>query len=254
MKEQLIKVYRRIYRSRLLRPVAFLIYYVGLTKWFNDIIDWVDVNIFHNDFQKEKLFYQTNRTRVIKNIESLADEKSKNVYKALINYRRTHDRKYMRGIVDCSKDMYFDCDIVKWNHNEGFLECGAYNGDTLHIISERMSKNKVGHWWAIAFECEDRNFEMLEKRIKKEDSLKNHVLPYKIATWSEKATLHFDSGMEQSSRMSDNGVAAVNADSVDHIIESLKKQNDECKIVEIAEFKPLSSFGGDCPKTPNNLT
>ncbi len=232
MKERLIKVYRKIYRSKVLRPVAFLIYYVGLTRWFNDFIDWVDVHIFHNDFQKEKLYYQNNKMRVVDNIKVLADEKSKYVYKGLINYRRTHNRKYMRGIVDSAKDMYFDCDIVKWKQDEGFCECGAYNGDTLHVISKLMLKNKVNRWWAIAFECEDRNFKLLERRINNEDLLRNRVIPYKMATWSEKATLHFDSGMEQSSRLSDNGIMTVNADSIDNIIDSLKKQecvNVDCK-------------------------
>lgn len=39
MKEGLIKIYRKIYRRKLLRPMAFLIYYIGLIKWFNNIVN-----------------------------------------------------------------------------------------------------------------------------------------------------------------------------------------------------------------------
>lgn len=211
--------------------MAFLIYYVGLTKWFNDIVDWIDVKVFHNDFKEVKEFYYKNRVRVKNNINALADERSKEIYKALINYRRTHNRKFMQGIVDCAKDMYFDKDIVKWNKNETFCECGAYNGDTLKIISELMLKNKIVNWKAIAFECEDRNYELLVNRIEKDVSLRGRILTYKLATWEKKAILNFDSGMEQSSRMSDKGRSLVNADSVDNVLSVLKNHEQMSKSV-----------------------
>ncbi len=59
----------------------------------------------------------------------LADERSRLVFKNIIRFRVTKNRKYLRGAIEGSQ--YFPEEIVKPEKGEVFVDCGAFDGDTL---------------------------------------------------------------------------------------------------------------------------
>ena len=75
--------------------------------------------------------YFTEHAEDLNKVASLfADDYSREIYFAAINYRKTHNPK------DAPKyskhDQYFVKDIVPLSDNEVFIDCGAFDGDTVN--------------------------------------------------------------------------------------------------------------------------
>lgn len=62
----------------------------------------------------------------------LADEKSRHIYRSIIEFRRTYNTKSLRGAV--SYPQYFAEDIFDSYENEVFVDGGAYTGDTITAL------------------------------------------------------------------------------------------------------------------------
>ena len=201
---------------RFFRPIALLMDRVGVSKWFNDVVDFFDVYIFRTQFIESKKYFEENISRVERNEYSLFDERSRRVYRALINYRITHHRTYMKGIVDNPRMMYFDQDIMEWGKKEFFLECGGYDGDTLIVIRNLMEQKGI-EWGALCFECDPDNYKLLKRNVSI-NNLNDNVEIIQKATWDETTELNFSCAMEQSSRVSDGGSLTVLADTIDNMI------------------------------------
>jgi len=89
----------------------------------------------------------------------LEDEFSKEVYLAAIKYRKTHNPK------DAPKyskhDQYFVKDIVPLSEKEVFVDCGAYDGDTM---KEFIKATKGSYKSIVCFEPVEEYHKRLEKR------------------------------------------------------------------------------------------
>ena len=79
--------------------------------------------------QNAEKYFTTHQKEVETIAALLADDVSREIYYAAIQYRKTHhpkDRPF------CSKkDQYFVKDIVPLSKEEVFIDCGAYDGDTM---------------------------------------------------------------------------------------------------------------------------
>lgn len=64
-----------------------------------------------------------------RNVTFFADEKSKEIYKKMIRFRQTYKKNDAPTYT--WKDQYFVKDIISLSKNEIFVDCGAYNGDTI---------------------------------------------------------------------------------------------------------------------------
>jgi len=89
----------------------------------------------------------------------LADEFSREVYLAAIKYRKTHNPK------DAPKyskhDQYFVKDFVPLSEKEVFVDCGAYDGDTM---KEFIKATKGSYKSIVCFEPVEEYHKRLEKR------------------------------------------------------------------------------------------
>ena len=118
----------------------------------------------------------------------LADTKSKEIYKHILNYKITKDEKYlisMQKYVDDEHYQYFDNGLIEFRDDEVFLDIGAYTGDTYKVFSELYSKyNKY-----IAFEADCRVYEVLKETVEKG---KDNIILYNYAAWDKEDNLYFE--------------------------------------------------------------
>lgn len=89
------------------------------------------------------------------------------------------------------KDMYqegeyFEAPFMSLSNDEVYVDCGAYNGDTVLHFLERVQQYEEIH----AFELDKKNFEEMEKVLR---GIERCFL-YNAGVWSEKKTLVYGYG------------------------------------------------------------
>ena len=90
---------------------------------------------FKDDFIKNKKKYQ-------KTYELLNDEKSKEVFTKVLNFKMSFDLEFMEGFTNNFDEQYFDKDLIPNIKNINFVDGGAYVGDTLPNIIKNFPDYK----------------------------------------------------------------------------------------------------------------
>jgi len=90
---------------------------------------------FKDDFLKNKHKYQE-----IYNI--LSDEKSKEVFTKVINFKISFDLKFMKGFTNNFDEQYFDKELIPNIKDIIFIDGGAYVGDTIPNIIQNFPDYK----------------------------------------------------------------------------------------------------------------
>lgn len=170
------------------------IYYfqpAGLSLEKNDDLEFIKKNI-----SKYQLVYQ-----------KLADEKSQFIFSNLLNYRITKKIKYLdelAGNIDEEEGQYFDRDILsEYTFDEGFVDAGAYIGDTMSSFYKRYPDYQ-GNYYCL--EADPLIYKKLCKDIKERNNPK--ILAYQCAVWDEEGEVKFDStsfGNGEGNRISEKG-------------------------------------------------
>lgn len=147
--------------------------------------------------------------------DRLCDEKSKAVFKSILEYKLTHDMSLISDIADDFRNQYFDDELIHFGNNDVFLDCGGYIGDT---IESYISHNKGVYKKIITFEPDGDNADVIRKNYENQN-----VSVQEIACWSKKQELYFDkigSGSGKIKYASSANVSdkiVVKADSIDDI-------------------------------------
>lgn len=202
-----------------------------IVKAYNDFVYHRDEKNPTKEMQDARMFYSANQGRVDTMISCLADDKSKEVLNKVIKYRQTHCKKdrppYSR------KDQYFPTDIIRLNKDEVFVDCGAYNGDTIRSF---LKYSDYKYKKIIAFEPDSDNTAVINNMHEK-------ITVIESATWNENTALSFENGLGSSSRVSKEGqnqVSAVKIDSVPECTDATFIKMD----IEGAEYNAL--VGAEC--------
>lgn len=233
MREKMICVWRKMTTIKVLHPLIVFIRYFASTNFFNTVLDFMEVKVFHTSYKITEEYLHKNKKRIREITESLADEKSRIVYRNIWKYRATHNRKYLKGIVD--REQYFDSEIIKLTEKEVFVDCGAYKGDTIREFYKHLPvQNKCSA--IVAFEPDKYNFKMLKKYVEKLG--KSEIECYPLGTWNEKAELRFRGNTEEGCMISDSGDTVIHTDTIDTIIGDRKVSYIKMD-VEGAELKSL---------------
>ena len=114
-----------------------------------------DVNELNHVFTTPEI------SRIVTLYNLLSDEKSKEVYKAVLKFKLTEDYTYLINVKDDVKKQYFD-EVVKFSDEEVFVDCGGYTGDTIEAFLKAVD-NKFKHIYS--FEPDGRNFKILTKYV-----------------------------------------------------------------------------------------
>lgn len=175
------------------------------------------------DCEEDKRFIEENIDKFDSVYQLLNDEKSKRIYRYLLNYRISKKLNWleeMRSLIDLEREQYFDADILKnYCFEDGFVDCGAYTGDTIACFYEHFPK-----WSGKCYCLEAGNdiYMQLCENVKKINQEKIVTLNY--AVWDKAGELHFDTtsfGNGGGSHVSEDG-ETVKCNSLDNLLD------DEC--------------------------
>jgi len=93
--------------------------------------------------EKSAVFFSDKQERIEKIKTWLSDELSIQTFDSVINARVTGNIKQLQKI-KCKTPEYFPGNnIIKLQDNEIFVDCGAFNGDTIRRFFNECKKSKV---------------------------------------------------------------------------------------------------------------
>jgi FkbM family methyltransferase len=135
---------------------------------------------------------------------------------------------------------YFQPDLVPVRHDELFIDCGAYDGDTLRAFRPRMTGNASS---VVAIEPDPANFARLEAYVETlPTDVRERVRNVKAAVGRTRERLRFDSSGNASAHASSTGSIEVDCLSLDEILDGEKPTLIKMDL-EGAEFDAL--LGGE---------
>lgn len=240
MRERLLKIWRKLTQIKILTPIIVFIRWFAATDFFNTVLDFFEKNIIHTSYEEARQFNIENRQRIVNITKKLADEKSRRVYKNILAYRSTHNRKYLRrGVVD--KHQYFDEKIVRLAEKEYFVDCGAYKGDTIKALWERLGQNSASAH-VLAFEPDAYNFGCLKRWIRRR-GISDQVRCVKLGTWSSANELRFRANTEEGCMITDDGDSVIKVNSIDNVVNPDRRVTFIKMDVEGAEYESLIGAG-----------
>lgn len=72
------------------------------------MIDYAERKTNADKYKLRQQYFASEKIKIEQNVSYLSDEKSKIVYKNIINYRCTLNRSFLKGITDQRNNQYFD--------------------------------------------------------------------------------------------------------------------------------------------------
>ncbi len=187
---------------------------------FQHIIFLMDIYEIHNPFyQPEALrmkgfnFYLEQKDRILACLELLGDDQSREVYTRSLT---THLQRKPVPLPDRPRrEQYFPKDIELSRGYSRFVNCGAYDGDTLRLLNETCGK--VDN--IVCFEPEPQIYKRLVDYLEKHKSeLAKNIVALPCAVYSQEARMRFASGSGLGSRISADGDSTVQGVALDHVL------------------------------------
>ena len=167
---------------------------MGLNDYFTKILYFED----RKKTTKSMLYaekYFTEHQKDLEEISSLfSDDISRDVFFSAIKYRQTHNPK---DVPSYSKnDQYFVKGIVPLTDSEVFIDCGAFDGDTM---KDFIKATKGKYQSIVCFEPVEEFHKRLEKRGRGKT-----VTALRAGVYKESTTLQFNAGAGKGSSISSN--------------------------------------------------
>ncbi len=153
--------------------------------------------------------------------EAFDDSRSRELYKAIINYKLTGRLGYLLENTSELNEMIGEFDTASWRR---IADLGAYTGDTVKLFSDAAPRLCE----AIAFEPDSKNFKKLEAAA---DTLNCKLEAHNLCAWSRAGELVFlrsgnrnstVAGLAHVPSVKDTSEKRVSADSLDNILEHRK--------------------------------
>ncbi len=142
----------------------------------------------------------------------LADERSREVFRGVLDFRRTGQIDYLLATAD-SRDLIMN-ELLSLSEYRTSADVGAYTGDTAEELITLCPLIKKIY----AFEPDRRNYKKLEHCA----SVRPEILPINAAAWSEDTTLIFDDSGNRNAGIKEEGIskrkAEVQAVALDNVI------------------------------------
>jgi FkbM family methyltransferase len=156
----------------------------------------------------EPQFYIDHKKELSEVYDFLADDESKRQFLAQLKYRFQVDFDSIP--TPDTENQYFLTDIVNLSDDEVFLDCGAYDGDTLEQFSKR-TKNKFKKY--IALEPDPENYTKLQQRITLYPENLIDIFPYAVG--DSNCTLKFNATGGEGAGLSNAGSISVECKTID---------------------------------------
>ena len=179
-------------------------------------------------FSKE--FIKENEEKFDFVFERLADEKSRQIYIDILNFKVSAKIDYLLSSFSDKNEIYGD--ILKLSENENIIDLGAYDGDT---IREFLDFTDGKYSYITALEPDEKNFKKLLKNTEELDN----ISCLNMGAWNKKDTLIFAKKAGRNSKLSAKGesVEVIDVDSLELRPTFIKMdiEGSELKALEGAE-------------------
>ena len=159
-------------------------------------------------------YFSNQKEQIKKDIDMVYDQKSKDVFISLLNYKMTMKSKWLEEISDNEHDQYFD-EIMNIGRDESFVDCGAYTGDTLDEFY--LKYKKWNNYYC--FEADKNVYGELVNHIRACNYY--NVTVYDKAVWNRKQELNFvktGGGSSEVAFEKRKNVVTVQADTISDIL------------------------------------
>ena len=162
-------------------------------------------------------FYLDSKEQIMACPDLFSDDLSREIFTCFIQTHMT--RKPIHIPSSAIEEQYFPRDIALSKGYSRFVNCGAYNGDTVMRLNALFGKVD-----AIAcFEPDAENFELLNDYLSaKHDKIARSVIAFPCGVFSSETQLHFTSGNKGVCTISDKGDFLIQCVALDHVIPGFK--------------------------------
>ncbi len=155
-----------------------------------------------------------NRGRVLTTFDLLSDDRSRQEYTAHIEWRLRMDFNVLPAV---QPHQYFPPDLFSLNSEEVFVDCGAYDGDTIHAFLN-ISPNFA---YILAFEADPTNYEkLMDYTNTLPESIRAKIRLLPVAVGSMNGIVSFDGLGDPSSRIG-QGSLTVECRKLDDLLEEV---------------------------------
>lgn len=172
-----------------------------------------------NNDQPMTYDYCLHRTEELEWLENnLEDELSKQTIAAFLNQRLTGEPWHYQKVY-CSESQYFLPSIMDLKKHGIFLDCGAYDGDSvLGFVHHKKMLDSSTSPLIYAFEPDETLFKRFNLNTKDVANCK----AFKLGIGEQKETVKFNPDYYGGSKVSDDGAVTIDIDSIDNILKGEK--------------------------------
>lgn len=171
-----------------------------------------------DELRASQEFFRKNAGRMEQVLSFLADEKSMDVYRSIIQYRCCRKRRYIDPHMQKWRTIYLDKDLIVPSPSEIFIDCGAYYGETSLFFQDYCVSAGQPAPLCLMFEPDPTNFSRLQKSAKK---FSKPPFLFQMGLWHEASQCNFVSAMFFSCRIEPSGQSSIAVDTLDHILETI---------------------------------
>lgn len=202
--------------------------------------DIYEYHLHHSSAELEKKgfnYYLDNKEQIISCLDLFSDDLSCEIFTRFIS---THmQRKPIQIPSRPLVEQYFPRDINLNNGYSRFINCGAYNGDT--VMGLNASHGKVDA--IVCFEPDMENFKLLTRYLcAKHNEIAQSVIAFPCGVFSHETQLRFAYGEKINSVISDKGESVIQCVALDHVLPGFKPtfismdvEGVECEVLKGAE-------------------
>jgi FkbM family methyltransferase len=182
--------------------------------------DIYEYHLLHTPIELEKKgfnYYLDNKKKIMACLDLFSDDLSREMFFCCI---QTHMlRKPIHIPSHALEEQYFPRDIKLSKGYSRFINCGAYNGDTLMQLNALYGKIEA----VACFEPDAENFKLLMRYLNaKHSEIAESIIALPCAVFNNEIQLRFASGNKINSLISDNGEAVIQCVALDHVIPGFK--------------------------------
>lgn len=173
-------------------------------------VDELTVEFFREHYDGYKWLYDV-----------LADEKSKESYAAFLSAKLSNDYSGMSSLVELPQ--YFSGDFLNFDAEEVFVDCGAYDGDSIRDFVKVSNSRRRGGGvsYIYAFEPDTQNQEKLQAYVSSSGLVDiTEIIPN--AAYDKVTQLRFNARGNSTSNISDSGTITIPTETIDRIIRTHK--------------------------------
>jgi len=163
-------------------------------------------------------FYRKNADRVEHVASLMADERSRDAYRSLIQYRCTRERRYINPYMDKKKTSYLDKELVVPGEDEVFADVGGFQGlsslrfQDLCIAAGRPAPR------CLIFEPDPFNYSRLEKNLPK---FIKKPFCFQMGLGAARGRFNFKTGVFTYCKIDPDGQGEIDVDTLDHVLENM---------------------------------